>query len=88
MDARQPPDEAAKRWAETHPAEAQQIDTVLRGSFASKECHQRGVRDVFVCPACFREFVKQVQVIEKRVAEEMEAGGLTWTRRWIEQVLT
>lgn len=57
------------------------------GSFAPKECHKERRPEDMICPACFREFVTQVQVIDKRVGEEMEVEGLTWTRRWIEQLL-
>ena len=87
MDAKESREGAGKQWAEAHPAQADQVTTLLLGDFANRQCHKQTRPDDLICPACFQEFVTQVQVIDKGVGEEMEAEGLTWTRRWIEQLL-
>lgn len=88
MDALESGEDAAKQWAEAHPAEAEQVRTLLLGDFAFKECHKDRLPDDFICPVCFRDFVSEVKAIDRAVAGEMESNHLTWTRRWVEGVLS
>jgi hypothetical protein len=80
-------EEAGKQWAEAHPAEANQVEFVVKDSFASKECHKERRPDDLICPACFWDFVTEVKAIDESVAEEMEARRYAWTKAWISGVL-
>jgi hypothetical protein len=87
MDTQQSAEGAAKQWAEAHPAEAEQVRTILMGSFVPRECHKDRLPDDMICPTCFRHFVSEVKAIDQVVAGEMESNHLTWTKGWIKGAL-
>jgi hypothetical protein len=87
MNAKDAPEEIAKRWAEAHPGEAEKVRNILTGDFAFRECQKQRLPDDIICPACFNDFIAAMGTIDDSSQVLMKANNIGWTVNWIKGVL-
>ena len=74
-------------WVSSHPAEAERLVALIRGTFAFRKCNENRGDDV-LCPDCFRELYREVATIDPELPGHIGGNADQWLRALIRTVLT
>jgi hypothetical protein len=76
----------AAAWVRSHPAEAEQLALLIRGTFAFRKCNENRGDDI-LCPDCFRELYREVAAIDPGLPKHIGGHADQWLRALVRTVL-